>query len=282
MKFKQVMGFWFCIFVFLNWEYYALNFHESFSVLKGLQTSGLIKDSFQISKQPGRDLSLLLGWLGLGLMIVMNAYSLRKRATFLANVGRLSSWLNFHIFCGLVGPTLILFHCNFKVRGLVGISFWSMVVALASGLIGRYFYVQILQSKKKYDINAENDLQRLEGVFKRRQITLSSQEKDLYTQKALVWAGIPPKVQIPGILSAVAFSVQGDFRLFFGEPEIPSGWPEKSKWILKNYALNRRRSFYLQPFQQLMAYWHAFHFPFAIFMYVSAFIHVLAALIFQV
>ena len=117
---------WLLLAIALSFEYWALNFHPSLSLL-------------HLSPEPGRPLSLWLGWVGLGLMVIMNVYSLRKRISGLGGWGRLSSWLNFHVFCGLVGPTLILFHCNFKVRGLVAISFWSMITSFSSGIIGRYF-----------------------------------------------------------------------------------------------------------------------------------------------
>ena len=38
---------------------------------------------------------------------------------------------------------MILFHTSFKFGGIVSISFWSMVAVVASGVIGRFIYLQI-------------------------------------------------------------------------------------------------------------------------------------------
>ena len=71
----------------------------------------------------------------------------------------------------------------------------------------------------------------------------------------------------------------GDLKFAVGHLTVPAGWPEVSSFFLREYAVVKRRALFLESFQKLMGYWHAFHFPFAIFMYVVAVIHVAAALI---
>jgi hypothetical protein len=282
MRFKDVVFIWIIFLAFLSYEYYGLNFNESLSVLKKLQALGYISPAYQINKEPGRQLSLFLGWAGLGLMIIMNVYSLRKRLSWLSQSGKLTSWLNFHILCGLVGPTFIIFHCNFKVRGIVGISFWSMVISFSSGLIGRYFYVQMLQAKKEFEGEAEKRLAKIGRMLERMKLPFTPEDKELYSMKALKLVGAPLD-EIPyNPLKALAYSMIGDIRMIFTEPEIGPQWPSATKVVLKDYAINKRRSALLAPFQRLMGYWHAFHFPFAVFMYVAAVIHVTAALLFGV
>ena len=62
-----------------------------------------------LSVEPGRPISYWLGWVGFGLMIVLLTYSIRKRLFPDRNFGELSGWLDFHIFCGLLGPILIIY-----------------------------------------------------------------------------------------------------------------------------------------------------------------------------
>ncbi len=282
MRFKDIIMLWILVLIFLSYEYYGLNFNESLSILKKLQAEGYIPKSYQITKDPGRQLSLFLGWTGLSLMVIMNVYSLRKRVSWLSNAGKITAWLNFHIFCGLIGPTFILFHCNFKVRGIVGISFWSMVVSFTSGLVGRYFYVQMLQAKKEFDEESEKRIAKISRVLERLKIPFTPEDKEIYTQKALQLVGAPLNDKPFNPLKALTYSMIGDIRMAFSSPETHPKWPPATKLILKDYALNKRRSALLIPFQRLMGYWHAFHFPFAIFMYVAAIIHVTAALLFGV
>src|SRR4030065_1546045 len=59
-----------------------------------------------------------IGILGFTLMLMTEIlYSIRKRS-FNARWGRLSNWLRFHIFTGLVGPYMVLLHSSWKFNGL--------------------------------------------------------------------------------------------------------------------------------------------------------------------
>lgn len=277
MPLRWYVYIWLAVFVFLSVEYTALNGLLPLpSVLRAFEARGIIP--FNVSAKPGRTLSLYLGWSGLILMIVMNVYSMRKRMDFLQGLGKLSSWLNFHVFCGLVGPTFVLFHCNFKVRGLVAISFWSMVISFTSGIIGRYFYLQIAMAKVDYQKESDKWLRRLKRFLEKASIPWNDLHYQPYLQYVLNQAGAqrgPVTSSIGTFFDALA----GDLRLRFSPLQIPRGWPTDSSIAVKKYAVNIRRANNLEAFQRLMGYWHAFHFPFAIFMYIAAAIHVASSLI---
>jgi hypothetical protein len=85
----------------------------------------------------------LLGVLGFILMILTEVlYSLRKRSRT-ARWGRMSDWLEFHIFTGLVGPYLVFLHSAWKFQGLAGVVMLMTVVIVVSGFIGRYIYTSL-------------------------------------------------------------------------------------------------------------------------------------------
>ena len=69
-------------------------------------------------------------------------YSLRKRSR-LARWGRMSDWLQFHIFTGLVGPFMVLLHSSWKFNGLAGALTLLTIIIVASGFVGRYIYTRI-------------------------------------------------------------------------------------------------------------------------------------------
>lgn len=282
MKMKFYTAIWLLIFAAVGLEYYFLNFNPSRSVLLLLQAKGVLRDSLKISPDPGRPVSLWLGWLGLGIMIIMNLYSMRKRMGFMQSWGKLSSWLNFHVFCGLVGPTFILFHCNFKVRGIVGISFWSMVVSFSSGIIGRYFYVQMMKAKSDFEKEAEKGTQYLRKVLDKNKVPFEEEELVHCLNQAQNFVGVPKNVENLNPVSAFLSSSFGDIRLMFAQPATPQGWPVVTKMVVSEIAVQQRRALLLESFQRLMGYWHTFHFPFAIFMYLAAVIHVAAALVFGI
>jgi xanthosine utilization system XapX-like protein len=59
----------------------------------------------------------LLGIVGFLMMLMTEIlYSLRKRS-HLAHWGRMTDWLQFHIFTGLVGPFMVLLHTSWKFNG---------------------------------------------------------------------------------------------------------------------------------------------------------------------
>jgi hypothetical protein len=85
----------------------------------------------------------LLGIVGFLLMLLTEMlYSLRKRSRS-AKWGRMSSWLEFHIFTGLVGPFMVLLHTSWKFNGLAGVTTLFTVVIVISGFVGRYIYTRV-------------------------------------------------------------------------------------------------------------------------------------------
>ena len=84
-----------------------------------------------------------MGILGFILMLMTEfLYSLRKRSRSV-RWGRMSSWLQFHIFTGLVGPYMVFLHSSWKFHGLAGATTLLTLIIVLSGFIGRYIYTRI-------------------------------------------------------------------------------------------------------------------------------------------
>ena len=84
-----------------------------------------------------------LGNVGFLLMLMTETlYSLRKRSRRV-RWGRMSLWLQFHIFTGLVGPYMVLLHTSWKFNGIAGITTLFTVIIVMSGFIGRYIFTRI-------------------------------------------------------------------------------------------------------------------------------------------
>lgn len=275
---KWLMTFWLTISVWLTYEFIVLDRSPNKSLLNwaGKQFLHLQEN---VNMLPGRSVNYYLGWIGFGLMVVMNIYMLRKRMNFMRGWGSLRSWLNFHIFCGLMGPTLILFHCGFKVKGLVGISFWSMVISASSGVIGRYFYGQISRTK--------NDLLKEAGEVKKKLVAkldaaVQGNVEQINKYERLILAYVGGAGEVESLLGVMFRSLAGDIRLLISKPPSfrainPS---LRGRWV--QYGLLMRKAKLIEGFEALMGYWHIFHTPFAIFMYLAAFVHVVSSLIFQI
>ncbi|MCB0421275.1 MAG: hypothetical protein KDD61_09775 [Bdellovibrionales bacterium] len=289
MKLSKFVFLWLIITVWMVFEHFALNNKLEWSVLQYLKNNVPYFASLNLSTEPGRAISYFLGWAGLGIMGLTNIYLLRKRMFVLSKIGKLPNWLNFHIFCGLLGPTLIIFHTNFKVGGLVAISFWSMMTVAGSGVIGRYFYVQVIRKKGSIVEKISRIETHLEKMIEDSAIDNKGAAMERVKMIAYKFSGTPLKdgefEQVYGLFDLFVIfvvSIYGDIKSFFLTPKTISGLPESSRSILGAYAMALREKNYYQPFQTLLGYWHSFHVPFTVIMYVVALIHVVVALLFQV
>ena len=84
-----------------------------------------------------------LGIVGFVLMLLTETmYSIRKRSRS-ASFGRMSTWLKFHIYMGLVGPFMVLLHSSWKFNGLAGATTLLTAIIVISGFIGRYIFTRI-------------------------------------------------------------------------------------------------------------------------------------------
>ena len=84
-----------------------------------------------------------VGIVGFILMLMTETlYSLRKRSRSV-RWGRMSAWLQFHIFTGLVGPYMVLLHTSWKFNGIAGVTTLFTIIIVVSGFIGRYIFTRI-------------------------------------------------------------------------------------------------------------------------------------------
>jgi len=93
-----------------------------------------------------------IGIVGFIFMLMTETlYSLRKRSRSV-RWGRMSTWLQLHIFTGLVGPYMVLLHTSWKFNGLAGATTLLTVIIVISGFIGRYIFTRIPRSMDGMEI----------------------------------------------------------------------------------------------------------------------------------
>jgi hypothetical protein len=98
-------------------------------------------------------------------------YFLRKKLECLEFMGPLSLWLEIHMFFGILGPVLIMFHSALSFRGIIGVAFWLMAVVVVSGIFGRvlsgycfFGMSRIYEPLHQIDILLEKDLKRASEI----------------------------------------------------------------------------------------------------------------------
>lgn len=114
---------------FLGRDYYLLS--------RADRLSSPLHEAFKSSGSVGNR----LGLFATALMLTNFLYALRKRWTRLHGVGRLSRWMSFHVFVGLMSPAFVAFHAAFQANNVVAtITFIALLIVVSTGLVGRYVY----------------------------------------------------------------------------------------------------------------------------------------------
>jgi hypothetical protein len=222
-----------------------------------------------------------LGIVGSSMMVLMLLYSVRKRVPALRRAGPLSRWLDGHIFLGVFGPLLVVLHSSFKVQGLVALSFWSMIVVAASGVLGRYLYLQIPRTRAGEEL-ALVDLERQD-----RELTEALRSRFGLTEAQL--SRLEALVSVParmGVLAALVRIPLDDLRLRSGLRHfarscrsVPAPVFREFERVVREKAATRRRVVLWDRVHELFHYWHVLHKPFAVVMYIFMVVHVVVAVV---
>lgn len=84
------------------------------------------------------------GLIGGIMMLVVLFYAVIKRMKFLRKVGKMEIWYYIHLIGGIAGPILIVYHSSFQLKAVNStVAFISMLLIVASGFVGRYFYTRV-------------------------------------------------------------------------------------------------------------------------------------------
>lgn len=90
------------------------------------------------------------GHLGYGygvagtLLIFANLLYLARRKFARWNMGSMKTWLDLHVFTGLMGAVFVSFHASFKARSTMAeATSASLAVVVITGLIGRFLYALV-------------------------------------------------------------------------------------------------------------------------------------------
>ena len=220
-----------------------------------------------------------LGIVGtLSMVIGVSSYMIRKRNKKFRTVGVLKHWLEFHIFLCSVGPMMVLFHTAFKFGGIVSISFWSMVGVVASGVIGRFIYIQIPRT-----INGrELSLQEVRDMRTKIEETIRERYElsERGTLAVLSATQIPaPDASGSWLGNLVRKTLQdrqtvSNLKSVIRDQSLSAPQRRQLLRLVREEISLGNRIDRLQTMRKLFKYWHVAHLPFAIIMLVIMLIHV--------
>jgi hypothetical protein len=259
----------------------------------GLFAGWLVRDRHVLSAEYG--LGYWLGIIGASLMALLLLYPLRKRSKWFRGLGPVSIWFRVHMVFGVLGPALIVFHCNFSLGSLNSqVALYCTLIVAGSGLIGRYIYARIhhglygqratLFELRDAFTSLDDQLAPISRVAPKLIETLHDAEDSIQRGHVGVLGAIARALrasvvtrtvgyrlrrQIPQVLDELA----GSSRVYAEQrPRLERNWLSLLDRRLE--ALRRYAQFVC--FERSFALWHVVHYPVFIVMVAAVILHIFA------
>ncbi|RMH15714.1 MAG: transcriptional regulator [Gammaproteobacteria bacterium] len=224
-----------------------------------------------------------LGIIGGSMMLILLLYPLRKRWKAMSRWGSVRIWFKVHMFCGVTGPSIILFHSSFSMGSLnSSVALICMLLVASSGLVGRYFYSRIhhglygasrelqefqaatdrAEEKLEHEFSfSEEDVKRIHDYG---QIFLSDSNSVLFSLHETFSTAIQTRLANTRELALLAG--QGLDRKQY----------KRARKLLKRYFSSIRKTARFRLYKNLFGLWHVLHFPLFVMMVVTGIVHVFA------
>jgi hypothetical protein len=244
---------------------------------------------------PNVGLGYWLGIVGGSMMLLLLFYPAGKKSSLLRRLGLVKHWFRIHMILGLVGPLLVLYHCNFSVDAINStVALYSMIAVSVSGIIGRYFYTRIHRGLYGKRANIEELREEIsDAVDNSRGLAaiLPNFIGELHVVSTkLMGAEYTRSVSIGYCLSWIVKYYYVRLRMYLlihkelrERAVINSVVRTNTKTLRKTanaYAAQQvglmRQVAHLAFYERLFSLWHLFHMPLFLLLVVSALVHVLA------
>ena len=244
---------------------------------------------------PEEGLGYWLGITGASLMGTLLLYPLRKRFRILHAIGPTRHWFRLHMAFGLVGPLLILYHCNFQLGSFNSrVSLYCMLLVAGSGIVGKHFYAAIhrglygrkttlaeLQKELADSVEKSHGLVRFmpELVTRLEELSQTFQgdriTRSIGVRRSLRWTFTHNLTRL-----SLWRTAHRELRLAAQQSEIVARDYKRLARIASRYIRDYTRltgrvaqfSFY----ERLFALWHILHLPIFFMMVLSVIFHILA------
>lgn len=239
-------------------------------------------------------LGYLLGILGGVLMLVLLIYSLRKRLPFMRRIGATRHWFRGHMILGILGPVLILYHCNFRLGDLNSrVALYCTLLVAGSGIVGRYLYAGFHQGLYGSRATLQDLVSQLHNSTTggRASSIIAGLREELETLDKRVLA--PPETVIETI--ARPFAIEWQTRALYwrlrgtvrrklvAQAMVSTAMDqhvdrlqESIHRYLHEHLAQVRQVAQFSAYERLFALWHVVHVPFFLMLVISAIVHVVA------
>ena len=228
-------------------------------------------------------------------MLLLLLYPFRKRLKFMGRWGAVRYWFQAHMLLGIIGPTLILFHANFKLGSMnSNIALASMLLVAASGLVGRHIYSKIhygLYGRRASLQELRREAEENQGApglgfdeALRIRECLQAFEADLLAPRRGVmrsawrllalgiktrWTRIRLARELRRILRVKADNCNWDRRTRRKRTDA-------ARLYISTYLATVRKVAEFSFYERFFALWHILHLPLFIFLMLAVIVHIIA------
>ena len=228
---------------------------------------------------------LSFGLAGTILIFLNLTYLIRGRFFHADWLGSMRSWMSFHVFTGLVGPLLILFHSAFMLRSpLASIAFLALMIVAGTGVVGRFIYAHTPRSVQGKELELA-ELQKNLGAY-RADMQKMGFSIDMFEN---THPAVRRTSANGGMISILASFIAEDRRqtqeyrqlqeAVMSSAEIQTGHAHAREILElgRRYFKERQWLDRYQELRSMMSSWRFFHRWFAIVMLIIAAFHILVA-----
>lgn len=232
-----------------------------------------------IGHQPytaGDSIGYNLGLVGGILMLLLLPYSLRKRLRILRNSGTMRVWFLFHIWAGLLGPLLVVFHSTFRIGSFNGgVALFCTLLVTASGTVGRFFYRRVHRGMS----GSRATLAELQAELERETAALPQLAERCPQGSAAVRAYLELATAPPAgrWRRAAHFAALG-WRRRRVEKRLSHTLGDAGGTLasLNEILVAAQRAAQFATYERLLARWHVIHIPFLYLLVLTTVVHVIA------
>jgi len=258
------------------------------AMLAVLLVAWLHRQDNWISPQTG--LGYQLGIIGSVMMLLLLVYPLRKHYPGLEWLGQVGDLFRIHMVLGIVGPLLVVLHCNFQLGSINSdVALGVMLVVVASGIIGRYLYGRIhvgLYGRKAELRDLVHDAEAVKAILGHDVAEAPAIIKALSDFEAESLKSTSPLVALRlGSATRRGRKLLGGPLLQLLERQAAEGaWPadlkeerrEAALLHLEQYLAAIRQAAAFAMYERLFAIWHVLHMPMFFLLMFAAIAHVVA------
>ncbi len=107
---------------------------------------------------------IVYGILGMASLVFLFLYIIRKN-TYCCKLGATQSWLQAHMYFGIISLVLIFMHSSFNITGIFNVFFLALYhLVFISGIVGSILYSVIPLSLTKYGRDMKSEAEIIGGI----------------------------------------------------------------------------------------------------------------------